>query len=680
MKNKKLLTAACAAAVCITGVIAPGYVMAAPGELAISLVPSAVEVEQGDEFTLDINWTNADGLGFARAFVDFDPDKMTFDAKGSELKVWGDPDGNDNEITLNPKTGDNGVLKLIWSADGASASAGDGVYGTLKFKLNEDVDPNELIFTLYTDGKKGSFIEVPSNKPLSYVPATNGCTVTVVEAANTDQEDVDAAKAKVEAAVAAMTVSNNTTQADVDAVVQKALEGTGVKGVTTAVITKSDDKTEGKVDVTVALSKGKATGTAEAAVAIPKTTAVVTYKEVAEVKATCTAEGKKAHYVADPDDGKKYTKNADGTYTAVADADLVIAKIPHNYVDGVCTMCGEKEPSTVTYTKVPAKAATCTATGNVEYYTGSDNKLYTLADGKYTETTLAAVTTAKIAHTYVDGKCTVCGAEDPNYKPDVPVVDYDKLLTDAEAVVKAGWWNGATGQDWIRQDNLAASYDSVKAWITGLPEGVEISDIKAVVKDSAAGEAEYTVTLKAGDKTKDVSFKLYIEKKAAPVSVYYAVTFTGDYVGSGVTVTGSRAAGAAMTLNVPVGYSATVVSGNNRITTVTDGTGTFTMPAANVTVKVESYLGMLSTGYKNAYIYSYDKDMNYIKTNSVRGGMTSPEGEVTVKLGSDYAGRSVTLYSGRKNTSSKVDEATLNSNGEAAFSVKSGKNYTLVVD
>lgn len=55
MKNKKLLTAACAAAVCITGVIAPGYVMAAPGELAISLVPSAVEVEQGDEFTLDIN-------------------------------------------------------------------------------------------------------------------------------------------------------------------------------------------------------------------------------------------------------------------------------------------------------------------------------------------------------------------------------------------------------------------------------------------------------------------------------------------------------------------------------------------------------------------------------------------------------------------------------------------------
>ena len=206
MKNKKLLTAACAAAVCITGVIAPGYVMAAPGELAISFVPSAVEVEQGDEFTLDINWTNADGLGFARAFVDFDPDKMTFDAKGSELKVWGDPDGNDNEITLNPKTGDNGVLKLIWSADGASASAGDGVYGTLKFKLNEDVDPNELIFTLYTDGKKGSFIEVPSNKPLSYVPATNGCTVTVVEAANTDQEDVDAAKAKVEAAVAAMPV------------------------------------------------------------------------------------------------------------------------------------------------------------------------------------------------------------------------------------------------------------------------------------------------------------------------------------------------------------------------------------------------------------------------------------------------------------------------------------------
>ena len=72
--------------------------------------------------------------------------------------------------------------------------------------------------------------------------------------------------------------------------------------------------------------------------------------------------------------------------------------------------------------------------------------------------------------------------------------------------------------------------------------------------------------------------------------------------------------------------------------------------------------------------------MNHIKTSSVRGGMTSPEGVVTVRLGSDHAGKSVTLYSGRKSAVNKLDEAVLDSSGRASFDVKSGKNYTLIIE
>lgn len=58
--------------------------------------------------------------------------------------------------------------------------------------------------------------------------------------------------------------------------------------------------------------------------------------------------------------------------------------------------CGHKH----NYVKVDAKAATCTATGNSEYYKCSDcDKIFLLQDGKYVEVSLDSVTTAKLAHT-----------------------------------------------------------------------------------------------------------------------------------------------------------------------------------------------------------------------------------------------------------------------------------------
>ena len=195
----------------------------------------------------------------------------------------------------------------------------------------------------------------------------------------------------------------------------------------------------------------------------------------------------------------------------------------------------------------------------------------------------------------------------------------------------------------------------------------------------------FTLKIKVGDAETESNIKIKVAVDStpapAPSVTYYTVSLTGDYLGSGVTVSSSRnTAGATVTVNVPVGYEVTVISGSGRMAVISDGTGTFTMPAGNVTLNVTNYLGALTSGYKNAYIYSYDSGMNHIKTNSVRGGMTSSEGEVTVKLGSEYAGKSVTLYNGRKSTSSKADEAVLDSRGQATFSVKSGKNYTLVVE
>ena len=94
-----------------------------------------------------------------------------------------------------------------------------------------------------------------------------------------------------------------------------------------------------------------------------------------------------------------------------------------NYNDKTDVKLTVTVSSSVTYTRVAAKAATCTATGNEEYYEGSDGKYYTKSGDTYTETTLAAVTIAKTAHTLtavaaVNAKCTTDGTK-AHYKCEV---------------------------------------------------------------------------------------------------------------------------------------------------------------------------------------------------------------------------------------------------------------------
>lgn len=144
--------------------------------------------------------------------------------------------------------------------------------------------------------------------------------------------------------------------------------------------------------------------------------------------------------------------------------------------------------------------------------------------------------------------------------------------------------------------------------------------------------------------------------------------------------TGSAAEGTLITVKVAFGYDAYVYCGSQLITRITDKGG-FAMPAGNVRiVTVENgYLAMICNAAPNSYIFVYDADMNYIKTNGSVKGIRG-EGKVTVKLGEEYAGMTVTLYKGRKSTSVKLDSKTLDDNGNASFTVEGGKNYTAVVE
>lgn len=155
----------------------------------------------------------------------------------------------------------------------------------------------------------------------------------------------------------------------------------------------------------------------------------------------------------------------------------------------------------------------------------------------------------------------------------------------------------------------------------------------------------------------------------------YSVSVNGN-----ANVSGAATAGSEMTVTMPIGFTARVYNGNTLIATILDS-GKFTMPAGNVTVNVtdESGAGMMAYVAPNTYIFSYDSNMKLIKTSRSKKGIAGM-GEMTVDLGAAYAGRTATLYSGKKSTSEKITETVLDSKGRATFTVKGAKNYTLVVE
>ena len=115
----------------------------------------------------------------------------------------------------------------------------------------------------------------------------------------------------------------------------------------------------------------------------------------------------------------------------------------HNYVNGRCSRCGKlqenKQPvgCTHNYTSTITKTPTCADSNGIRTYK-------CLKCGySYTETI-----SAQVSHKYSNGKCTVCGAKDPNYKdpnagtpttePEKPQQGADNTVTQDPSIDDSG--------------------------------------------------------------------------------------------------------------------------------------------------------------------------------------------------------------------------------------------------
>ena len=110
-------------------------------------------------------------------------------------------------------------------------------------------------------------------------------------------------------------------------------------------------------------------------------------------------------------------------------SNTVIPMTSHNYVDGSCSVCGKLDASSCTHRNTTSNvtAPTCTAGGYTTYtctdcgysYTANETaaKGHTPGVGAtcttaQTCTVCSAVITAALGHSYQNGVCTVCGAQD----------------------------------------------------------------------------------------------------------------------------------------------------------------------------------------------------------------------------------------------------------------------------
>ena len=234
---------------------------------------------------------------------------------------------------------------------------------------------------------------------------------------------------------------------------------------------------------------------------------------------------------------------------------------------------------------------------------------------------------------------------------------------------------------------VVANSSKPVSFVIGVPDSV-IADGRTYsvirVHDGAAEDiggtydaANKTITV-SSDKysTYAVVYKDAPAPKPQPTVTYYPITADRNVTASA----SSAAAGEQINVRVDFGYDAYVYCGGRVISKITEN-GSFTMPAGKVTIvsQANGYLVMIKNAAPNSYIFVYDADMNYIKTNgSVKG--IKGEGKITVKLGEEYAGKTVTLYKGRKSTNVELDSKTLDENGNATFTVEGGKNYTAVVE
>ncbi len=131
-----------------------------------------------------------------------------------------------------------------------------------------------------------------------------------------------------------------------------------------------------------------------------------------KVPASCTEKGTTAYTATVTLDGNEYTDIKE-----IQD----IAPLGHNWQNGVCTQCGVKQPVTDNGKDEPETQPAAHEHSYGEWKYDKTNHWRECACGERIEVN---------AHTYKDGKCTVCKAVDPNYKSTSPATgnDFDLVL------------------------------------------------------------------------------------------------------------------------------------------------------------------------------------------------------------------------------------------------------------
>ena len=224
----------------------------------------------------------------------------------------------------------------------------------------------------------------------------------------------------------------------------------------------------------------------------------------------------------------------------------------------------------------------------------------------------------------------------------------------------------------ITSDSRITVSDTAK---TGETVTVKVEDgYKATVTD-ANGNTIAVITGTGTFTMPDSDVTITSENIKPAPTVYYSVS-ADRYV----TLSGTKyQAGAMVSYRVADFYEA-VIYIHGRASGRISGSGSFVMPSADVKIVSsldEAAVAMLRSGIENSYVFSYDADMEPIKTSSTR----KKNDYIIIDLGEEYSGRTFTIYKGRKSTGTKVTEGVLDANGRFRFEAAGyGNNYTLVID
>ena len=335
--------------------------------------------------------------------------------------------------------------------------------------------------------------------------------------------------------------------------------------------------------------------------------------------------------------------------------DGVITTKPTDTTDGVrtytCTVCGyEKTESVPKLGHIPSAKWSYDSENHWKECTAEDcTEKLELAAHTFDNGVVTTEPTEKTegVKTYT---CQVCGYEKTESVPKLGHIPSAKWSYDSE-----NHWKECTSEDCDEKLELAAhTFD----------DGV----ITVKPADTADGTKTYTCTVCGYEKTESIE-----KLPSKPAEVIYPIAISGDVTAD----RSSAAAGETVTVSAPFGYDIIVTDTNGRQIAKFSEKGSFTMPASGVSitaVRGEIFIHM-SNAWSHSYVYSYDSDMNRIKVNS-----DTRRGVITIDLGVDYAGRSFTVYSGRKSTSKKILSGTLDENGRYTFRAEEGKNYTLVIE